>query len=71
MVNPAKPVETALQHTVGTWLTKRDYDDLVVLAKDNKVSISAYVRSIIIDVLVETREDGRPDLPVSRVSLSG
>ena len=39
--------------SIATWLSKDDYEKLKQLARNNKVTISTYLRAIITDVLFE------------------
>lgn len=39
--------------SIATWLPKDDYEKLKQLARNNKVTISTYLRGIITDVLFE------------------
>jgi len=39
--------------SIATWLSKDDYEKLKQLACNNKVTISTYLRAIIVDVLFE------------------
>lgn len=39
--------------SIATWLPKEDYEKLKQLARNNKVTISTYLRGIITDVLFE------------------
>lgn len=38
---------------VATWIPRKDFEHLEQLAKDNKVTLAAYVRAVIVDVLQE------------------
>jgi predicted DNA-binding protein len=42
--------------SIATWLSKDDYEKLKQLARNNKVTISTYLRAIITDVLFEEGE---------------
>ena len=48
-----KPPDKVLKVPVTTWLSQADYDRFRVLAVDNKVSVAAYLRAVVNDVLVD------------------
>ena len=47
---------TAFKHPITAWFTRADYDFLKWLAAENKVSVSAYMRASLIDVISDERE---------------
>ena len=51
-----RPLGKAFKHPVTAWLTKADYDFLKRFAVDNNVSVSAYMRAIVIDAIMEEKE---------------
>ena len=48
-----KPPGTAFKKVVATALTVADYEKLLALAKANKVKVSVYLRSIVVDILAD------------------
>lgn len=42
---------------VGTWVSLKDFETLQMLAKKNNVSMSLYLRAIIVDVLEEEQDN--------------
>lgn len=54
-----KSADVVLKHPVCTWLSESDYAQFATLARANGVSVAAYLRSIVVDVLVEERS-GKP-----------
>ena len=53
-----KPPDKVLKVPVTTWLSQSDYDKFRVLAEDNKVSVAAYLRAVVNDVLVDEEVRG-------------
>ena len=53
-----KPPDKVLKVPVTTWLAQSDYDKFRVLAEDNKVSVAAYLRAVVNDVLVDEEVRG-------------
>jgi hypothetical protein len=46
---------------VGAWLSLKDFELFQGLAKKNKVSVSLYLRAIIVDILEEERTKSNID----------
>lgn len=53
-----KPAAEVLKRPVCAWLTAADYARFEALALKNGVTVSAYLRSIVVDVLAE--EETKP-----------
>jgi hypothetical protein len=51
-----KPAGTAFKHPITAWFAKDDYDFLKKVAAENKVTVSAYMRAALIDVIADERE---------------
>ena len=51
-----KPTGTAFKHPITAWFAKADYDFLKRIAAENKVTVSAYMRAAMIDVIMDERE---------------
>ena len=51
-----KPAGTAFKHPITAWFAKADYDFLKCVAAENKVTVSAYMRAALIDVIADERE---------------
>lgn len=51
-----KPPDKVLNNLVATWLNRGDYEKLKALAKASNVGLSTYLRSIIVDAIVEETE---------------
>ena len=54
-----KPAGTAFKHPITAWFAKADYDFLKRVAAENKVTVSAYMRAALIDVIADERERER------------
>ncbi len=57
--------------TVCTWITLRDCERLSALAKENGVSVAAFVRSIVVDALAEeTRSFSKKQKAIANLNES-
>lgn len=48
-----KPASVVKKHPVCAWLSKADYELFVTIAASNGVTVSAYLRSMVVDVIAE------------------
>lgn len=48
-----KPADKVVTRPVCAWLSQADYDAFVAIAKSNGVAVSAYLRSLVVDVIAE------------------
>ena len=55
-VSNVKPAGTAFKHPITAWFTRADYDFLKLVAAENNVTVSAYMRASMIDVIEDERE---------------
>ena len=60
-----KPQSRVLRKPICTWVTAMDYQKFHAIADANGVTVAAYLRSMVVDVLVEeaAREPTLPAAP--------
>ena len=51
-----RPPGKAFKRPITAWFTRDDYDFLKRIAAENKVTVSAYMRAVLIDAIAEERE---------------